>query len=111
MHWIWSVEITMAKTYLSSDFKLNGNIKSQGDIEIDGQIKGKVVGNSVSVLSSGNVDGSINGKSVSIDGRANGIISATDLAVASSGVVMADVTYDTLSTDKGAKLQGNLKVK
>ncbi len=111
MRWIWSVEITMAKTYLSSDFKLNGNIKSQGDIEIDGQIKGKVVGNSVSVLASGNVDGSINGKSVSIDGRANGIISATDLAVASSGVVMADVTYDTLSTDKGAKLQGNLKVK
>ena len=47
----------MAKTYLSSDFKLNGNIKSQGDIEIDGQIKGKVVGNSVSVLSSGSVDG------------------------------------------------------
>ena len=46
----------MAKTYLSSDFKLNGNIKSQGDIEIDGQIKGKVVGNSVSVLSSGSVD-------------------------------------------------------
>ena len=42
----------MAKTYLSSDFKLNGNIKSQGDIEIDGQIKGKVVGNSVSVLES-----------------------------------------------------------
>ena len=40
----------MAKTYLSSDFKLNGNIKSQGDIEIDGQIKGKVVGNSVSVF-------------------------------------------------------------
>ena len=47
----------MAKTYLSSDFKLNGNIKSQGDIEIDGQIKGKVVGNSVSVLASGSVDG------------------------------------------------------
>ena len=55
----------MAKTYLSSDFKLNGNIKSQGDIEIDGQIKGKVVGNSVAVLTSGNVDGSITGKSVS----------------------------------------------
>jgi len=60
----------MAKTYLSSDFKLNGNIKSQGDIEIDGQIKGKVVGNSVSVLSSGGVDGSITGTSVSIDGKA-----------------------------------------
>ena len=62
----------MAKTYLSSDFKLNGNIKSQGDIEIDGQIKGKVVGNSVSVLASGSVDGSITGTSVSVDGKANG---------------------------------------
>ena len=59
----------MAKTYLSSDFKLNGNIKSQGDIEIDGQIKGKVVGNSVSVLASGSVDGSITGTSISVDGK------------------------------------------
>ena len=101
----------MAKTYLSSDFKLNGNIKSQGDIEIDGQIKGKVVGNSVSVLSSGSVDGSITGTAVSIHGKANGVISAADLSVASSGTVMVDVTYETLSTDKGAKLQGNLKVK
>ena len=105
------LEIIMAKTYLSSDFKLNGNIKSQGDIEIDGQIKGKVVGNSVSVLASGTVDGSISGTSVSVDGKANGVISASDLAVASSGTVMADVTYETLSTDKGAKLQRNLKVK
>ena len=39
----------------------------------------------------------------------NGIVK--DLSVASSGTVMADVTYETLSTDKGAKLQGNLKVK
>ena len=105
------VERVMAKTYLSSDFKLNGNIKSQGDIEIDGQIKGKVIGNSVSILSSGNVDGSITGSSVSIEGKANGVISASDLAIASSGTVLADVTYDTLATDKGAKLQGNLKVK
>ena len=105
------LEKIMAKTYLSSDFKLNGNIKSQGDIEIDGQIKGKVVGNSVSVLDSGSVDGSISGTSVSIDGKATGVISASDLAVASSGSIMADITYETLSTDKGAKLQGNLKVK
>ena len=40
----------MAKTYLSSDFKLNGNIKSQGDIEIDGQIKGKVVGDNLGIV-------------------------------------------------------------
>ena len=87
----------MAKTYLSSDFKLNGNIKSQGDIEIDGQIKGKVVGNSVSVLASGTVDGSITGTSVSVDGKANGVISASDLSIASSGTVMR-CYYETLST-------------
>jgi len=43
--------------------------------------------------------------------KPNGVISAADLSVASSGTVMADVTYETLSTDKGAKLQGNLKIK
>ena len=105
------MERIMAKTYLSSDFKLNGNIKSQGDIEIDGQIKGKVVGNSVSVLAAGSVDGSISGTSISVDGKANGVISASEVAVASSGTIMADITYETLSTEKGAKLQGNLKVK
>ena len=49
--------------------------------------------------------------SLSVDGKANGVISASALAVASSGTVMADITYETVSTDKCAKLQGNLKVK
>ena len=71
----------------------------------------QLAGNSVSVLASGSVDGSITGTSVSVDGKAHGVISASDLSLASSGTVMADVTYETLSTDKGAKLQGNLKVK
>ncbi|MGB1720185.1 MAG: polymer-forming cytoskeletal protein [Paracoccaceae bacterium] len=47
----------MAKTYLSSDFKLEGDIKSQGDIEIDGAVKGQVAAKSVNVLGSGSVDG------------------------------------------------------
>ena len=60
---------------------VEGDISSQGDIEVDGKVKGNLSGEEISVLSSGSVDGSISGTSINIDGNVSGKISVQDLSL------------------------------
>ena len=90
---------------------VEGDISSQGDIEVDGKVKGNLSGEEISVLSSGSVDGSISCTSINIDGNVSGKISVQDLAVNSTGKVSADVTYQSIATQKGARIDGKLKSK
>lgn len=101
----------MAKTFLSSDVKIDGQIKSNSDIEIDGEVKGQVQAAAIKVLNSGKVEGTLSCETLSVDGEVKGTIGVSDLTISSTGVVLADVQYSSLTTAKGAKLQGQLKVK
>jgi cytoskeletal protein CcmA (bactofilin family) len=102
---------TMAKSFFSSDITIDGEIRSKGDIEIDGSVKGKVQAAAISVLGAGRLEGNVECTNLSIDGELQGAVSATDVTVASTGVVVADISYNTISTSKGAKIQGQLKVR
>jgi cytoskeletal protein CcmA (bactofilin family) len=102
---------TMAKSFFSSDITIDGEIRSKGDIEIDGSVKGKVQAAAISVLGAGRLEGTVECTNLSIDGELQGAVSATDVTVASTGVVVADISYNTISTSKGAKIQGQLKVR
>jgi cytoskeletal protein CcmA (bactofilin family) len=101
----------MAKTFLSSDVKIDGQLKSNGDIEIDGEVKGQIQANAIKVLNSGKVHGTLTCDTLTVDGEVSGTVGANDLSISSTGIVLADVQYATLTTAKGAKLQGQIKVK
>jgi cytoskeletal protein CcmA (bactofilin family) len=101
----------MAKTFLSSDVKIDGQIKSNSDIEIDGEVKGQIQASAIKILNSGKVEGTVTCETLSVDGELSGTVGVADLTISSTGIVLADVQYSTLNTAKGAKLQGQLKVK
>ena len=101
----------MAKTYLSSDLKLEGDIKSPVDIEIDGAVKGKVAAKSVNVLGLGSVDVSVSSDSLAGEGMVCGSVNTNDLSIAATGKIKADVVYQSIATAKGAKVEGTLKTK
>ena len=90
---------------------IEGEIISEGNIRIDGKVKGNLSGEVISILSSGSVDGSISGTSVNVDGNVSGKVSVQDLAVNANGKVSADVTYQSIATEKGARIDGKLKSK
>ncbi len=100
----------MAKTFLSSDVKIDGQIKSNSDIEIDGEVKGQIQASAIKILYSGKVEGTVTCETLSVDGELSGTVGVADLTISSTGIVLADVQYSTLTTAKGAKLQGQLKV-
>ena len=60
----------MTKSVIEEDLIIEGNIASKdGDIEVKGQVKGDVTGETVSVHTHGNVTGAIKATSVRVQGR------------------------------------------
>jgi len=101
----------MTKSVIEEDLIIEGNIASKdGDIEVKGQVKGDVTGESVSVHTHGNVTGAIKAASVRIQGRHTGQIECTELALEKTAEVKADVKAQTLSSEKGARLVGKVQI-
>jgi len=87
---------------------LNGDITTEGDIRIDGVVKGNVSSKSKTVVGvSGLIEGDIYCQNAYIDGRVNGNIEASELLILSKTAhVMGDIVIKKLVVEEGAKFNG-----
>ena len=97
----------MAST-ISAELNIIGDLKSDGDIEIDGRVEGRISGRGVTVGPRGRVQGAILAETVRILGEIEGEIGAVDVALESSAVVKGNITYQTLAMDAGAFFHGDV---
>ena len=73
----------MAKSFLSEDLVIDGNINSKGDLEIKGSVTGDINAGSISVLELGKVQGAVKGQDITVNGSVTGKIEAEDLTLSS----------------------------
>jgi cytoskeletal protein CcmA (bactofilin family) len=87
---------------------IEGKLQASGSVRIDGQIKGDVVvTQNVSLGSSGNVEGNITAKGVTVGGTVHGTILAQEkLVLESKAVVRGDIKAVKLVIDEGALFDG-----
>ena len=88
------------------DLEVIGDLKSAGDIQVDGRVTGDIRSRSVVVSSGANVEGSIYAQTVQISGRVKGQIEAPKVAIFRSAEVIGDVLHETLEIESGAQFQG-----
>ncbi|KIC25682.1 MULTISPECIES: bactofilin family protein [unclassified Leisingera] len=101
----------MVNSVIEKDVTVEGNVtSSKGSVEVRGRVVGDVSAQAVTVLEGGTVDGALSAKSVTVEGAYSGKIQCEDLRLAASSRVQADVSAQTMSTENGAQLQGNIKV-
>ncbi|WP_424980701.1 bactofilin family protein [Leisingera sp. S232] len=101
----------MVNSVIEKDVTVEGNISSsKGSVEVRGRVVGDVSAQAVTVLQGGTVEGALNARSVTVEGAYSGQIQCEDLRLAASSQVRADVSAQTMSTENGAQLQGNIKV-
>ena len=89
-----------------SEFK--GNIKTSGEIQIDGVLNGNVRAKQVVVGINGNVHGNITANFLRICGKIEGEIRAETLEIVSSASVKGNVYKKTISMEAGSKIVGNI---
>lgn len=106
---ILSTNFKTTPTIIARDISIEGNINSAGVIEIEGNVKGTINGNSVILREECYVEGAIIAESLSIRGRFEGSIKAKNISLSSKSRVHGEIEYDSLSVEDGACIDGQFK--
>lgn len=97
---------------ISSGTKINGDINADGDIRIDGFLKGNIKSKGRLVIgSSGSIEGEILCTNIEISGKFKGKISAAELlTLKSTAIVNGDIIATKLSVEPGSLFTGNCQM-
>jgi cytoskeletal protein CcmA (bactofilin family) len=97
-----------AETIVGTSVKLKGNLKSDGDIIVDGVVAGEIkTKGSVKIGKNANIIANIKAKNVSISGVVQGNIEVSDrLELSETGKVLGDISANVLSIAAGAVFTG-----
>lgn len=91
---------------ISADMKVNGDIVTTGEVQIDGHVDGDVTCGRLTVGETGNIKGMVNAGQALVRGRVEGHIEAGAVTLAQSAKVKGDVVHETLTIEPGAHIEG-----
>lgn len=94
---------------ISPDLTIEGNLKSDGDIQLDGLVEGDVETRTLTVGEDGTVHGSVTAESVRICGKVDGEVRAGSVSLARTAEVRGDVVHDSLAVEAGAFIDGRCR--
>lgn len=91
---------------LGPDITIQGNITAKADLHIEGKVEGDI---SCAALMQGDgseIMGGVTAASARIAGRVHGSVSVLNLVILKTARIEGDVTYDSLSIEGGAQVDG-----
>ena len=94
---------------ISSALKVTGQLESDEDIQIDGDIEGDIRARKVIIGAGATVKGTIFGEDVEVSGTVTGKIEATSVVLSKSARVSGDVIHKALQIEKGAYVDGHCR--
>ncbi len=97
---------------IGSGTTVEGKIRTQGNIRVDGKMVGELhAAENVAVGLTGEIEGNINGRNVTIGGKIRGNIIAVDkLVFEGKAVVRGDIRAARLVIDEGAVFDGKISM-
>jgi cytoskeletal protein CcmA (bactofilin family) len=97
-----------ALSFIGAEVMVSGNISGNGDIHLDGSIEGDLNCNSLILGPGGRIKGNITAERATLGGTVEGTVNASTLVVERSARISGDLSYDTVSIENGAQLDGRM---
>jgi cytoskeletal protein CcmA (bactofilin family) len=91
---------------ISSDITIEGNVMGDGELQIDGTVKGDVKVAKLTIGDTGHIEGTISAEAVEVRGRIVGALSAKQVRLYGTAYVDGDITHEQLAMETGAFFQG-----
>ncbi|WP_409418346.1 polymer-forming cytoskeletal protein [Phenylobacterium sp.] len=91
---------------VSQDITLEGGIVGEGELHVDGVIRGDVRVGRLTLGDTGHIEGSVQAETVDIRGRIIGTVTAKQVRLYGTAYVDGDITHEQLSVETGAFFQG-----
>lgn len=96
----------MAASLLSESLTIEGNLDSEGEVQLDGTIRGDVRVAKLTVGETGHVEGQVFCETIEVRGRVIGTITAKQVRLYGTAYVDGDITHEQLAVESGAFFQG-----
>jgi cytoskeletal protein CcmA (bactofilin family) len=94
---------------ISADLRVNGNLISGSDIQVDGWVQGDIQSRTVVIGEGATVHGAVQAETVRVCGTVNGQIKGDSVVLEKTARVTGDVLHKTLAIEEGAQLEGMCK--
>ncbi|MFN2305733.1 MAG: polymer-forming cytoskeletal protein [Paracoccaceae bacterium] len=94
---------------LASDLLVTGNIKTAGDIQIEGQVEGDIRAHLLTIGEGATVKGEVVADDVVINGRIIGRVRGLKVRLTSTARVEGDIIHKTIAIESGAHFEGSVQ--
>jgi len=94
---------------LSSDLHVAGNLRSTGDIQIEGTIEGDIRAHLLTIGEAATIKGEVIADDVVINGRIVGRVRGLKVRLTSTARVEGDIIHKTIAIESGAHFEGSVQ--
>ena len=94
---------------LSAGLEVIGTVKSDGEIQLDGEVDGNIECKSLVIGSTAVIRGNVLADNVVVRGRVTGHIRALNVSLPETAHVEGDITHQTLEVESGAFINGSCR--
>ena len=94
---------------LSADLLITGNMKTTGDIQIEGTVEGDIRAHLLTVGETATVKGELIADDVVVNGRVIGRVRGLKVRLTSSARVEGDIIHKTIAIESGAHFEGSVQ--
>jgi cytoskeletal protein CcmA (bactofilin family) len=99
----------IAPSIISANLHIVGNLKTEGEIQIDGMIDGDVTSRALTIGEKAKVKGEITSQEIDVRGSVEGRIRARSVKLSKTAHVVGDIIHEILTVESGAYIEGQLR--
>ena len=96
----------IAASLIAENVSLRGDVATDGDVHLDGSLKGDMRVRELTIGEGGAVEGHIEAETVEIRGKVVGAVTAKSVRLYGSARVEGDITHAQLAIEPGAHFEG-----
>ena len=94
---------------LSADLTITGNVKTSGDIQVEGVVEGDIRAHLLTVGESATIKGEIVADDIVVNGRVVGRVRGLKVRLTSTARVEGDIVHKTIAIESGAHFEGSVQ--
>jgi cytoskeletal protein CcmA (bactofilin family) len=94
---------------LSADLHLTGNVKTTGDIQVEGTVEGDIRAHLLTIGESATIKGEVTADDVVINGRIVGRVRGLKVRLTATARVEGDIIHKTIAIESGAHFEGSVQ--
>jgi cytoskeletal protein CcmA (bactofilin family) len=107
--WPEAAHANARRSLLAADLVIDGDVTSDGPVDVLGKIVGSASAPEVVVAATGRIEGTVSAHDLFVLGFVSGSVSARHVQLSLSAVVNADVLHERVVIEAGAVLEGRLQ--